>query len=53
MHINVAKLEAVLKGLNLEIKWGVKQATIVTHYQFLTGLIPISQKAIAPKSADF
>ena len=30
MHINVAELEAVLKGLNLAIKWGMKEADLVT-----------------------
>ena len=29
-HINVAELEAVLKGLNLAIKWGLKEIDIVT-----------------------
>ena len=30
MHINVAELEAVIKGLNLAIKWGMIETTIIT-----------------------
>ena len=29
-HINVAELEAALKGVNLAIKWGLKEITLVT-----------------------
>ena len=29
-HINVAKLDAVLKGINLAIKWGLREIKIRT-----------------------
>ncbi|XP_067944958.1 uncharacterized protein [Watersipora subatra] len=54
MHINVAELEAVLKGLNLAIKWGVKQATIVTDslsvYNWVNSIITESHR---PKVSGF
>ncbi|XP_067936897.1 E3 ubiquitin-protein ligase rnf213-alpha-like [Watersipora subatra] len=54
MHINVAELEAVLKGLNLAIKWGVKQATIVTDslsvYNSVNSIITESHR---PKVSGF
>ncbi|XP_067949646.1 uncharacterized protein [Watersipora subatra] len=54
MHINVAELEAVLKGLNLAIKLGVKQATIVTDslsvYNWVNSIITESHR---PKVSGF
>ena len=29
-HINVAELEAVLKGVNMAIKWGLKNIEVMT-----------------------
>ncbi|XP_067933083.1 uncharacterized protein [Watersipora subatra] len=54
MHINVAQSSNVLKGLNLAIKWGVKQATIVTDslsvYNWVNSIITESNR---PKVSGF
>lgn len=36
-HINVAELEAVLKGINLCLKWGLKEITVRTDSATVVG----------------
>ena len=38
-HVNVAELEAVIKGLNLALKWGVKKASIITDSATVSGWV--------------
>lgn len=38
-HVNVAELDAVLKGVNLAIKWGFKTFEIVTDYSGALGQV--------------
>ena len=41
-HINVAELEAVLKGVNLCVKWGVKDITIKTDSATVKGWLGLT-----------
>lgn len=41
-HINVAELEAVLKGVNLGIKWGLRTITVVTDSATVSGWIRVT-----------
>ena len=36
-HINVAELEAVLKGINLGVKWGMKDIMVLTDSATVCG----------------
>lgn len=36
-HINVAELEAVLKGVNLAVKWGLKSLQVMTDSLTVVG----------------
>ena len=37
-HINVAELDAVIKGLTLAVSWGLKDITLLTDSQTVFGL---------------
>ena len=41
-HINVAELEAVLRGINLAIKWGLRRITVITDSATVCGWINLS-----------
>ena len=47
-HINVAELDAILKGFNLALKWSVKRVTLVTDsaavYGWLRSLLTGSRR---------
>ena len=36
-HINVAELEAVMKGINLGVKWGMRDITVMTDSATVCG----------------
>ena len=38
-HINVAELEAILKGVNLGLKWGLKQMDLMTDSAAVYGWV--------------
>ena len=53
-HINVAELEAVLKGVNLGLKWGLKQMDLMTDSAAVYGwvkLILTGDKRVRTKGA--
>lgn len=53
-HINVAELEAALKGLNLGLQWGLKKIRIITDSETVRGWIEITlseEKKVKTKGA--
>jgi len=53
-HINVAELEAVLKGINLCLKWGLKEITVKTDSATVVGwlkLVLSGEKRVKTKGA--
>ena len=41
-HINVAELEAVLKGINLCVKWGLKDIIIKSDSAIVVGWVKLT-----------
>ena len=53
-HINIAELEAVLKGINLCLKWGLKVITVLTDSATVCGWIKMTiseEKRVKTKGA--
>ena len=53
-HINVAELEAVLKGINLGVKWGMRDITILTDSATVCGWVKTTmteEKRVKSKGA--
>ena len=53
-HINVAELEAVMKGINLGVQWGLKKITVVTDSATVSGWIKVTlseEKRVKTKGA--
>ena len=41
-HINVAELEAILKGVNLALKWGLKDVEVKTDSATVFGWVKVT-----------
>lgn len=41
-HINVAELEAILKGVNLALKWGLKEINVMTDSATVHGWVKVA-----------
>lgn len=53
-HINVAELEAVLKGINMALKWGLKDISLLTDSVTVRGWVRVTlmgEKRIRTKGA--